>query len=324
MPVPGDIGSFTKRLNQALSDLLESNPNGFSTSQLYREVFHAVPDEKIARPLLFDQARHSYEKIWLRPQKEIQEPPRRGADEARTQLKLTLELNEPPDSARMHKLANALSYLPHVEKIRLEQLHAPRRELEGFMRVVMQAQKLRPLMRKLYTKRMLEKAKADHGKFSPKLVDVLLRQNHLHYDWSSAVTDEATASKPPNHHRRKSLSWPLVWREHVTTRKSLYSSLGSLDFKLDLPSGGLLSIFRSRHVNTSDQSQRSYHTHAGEDNPPPIQTALLPLVALAGVSNTSSSSRPCARYIHRDETWHIIMWFATAFGLGSLCWVMKE
>lgn len=55
-------GSFTATLITALSKLIQEHPGGFSTSQLYREVYHTVRSEK---PLHFDQSGQNLEKIWL-------------------------------------------------------------------------------------------------------------------------------------------------------------------------------------------------------------------------------------------------------------------
>ncbi len=109
-PAPKFPHSFTRALHDTMKRLLEENPKGFCTSHLYREVYHTIPDSTNPKPLLFDQARHSFGRIWLRPQVQSDKPPK-AANEGRY-LKLTFRLNEKPDLAVMNELALNLQYLP--------------------------------------------------------------------------------------------------------------------------------------------------------------------------------------------------------------------
>ena len=331
MPSPGEVGSFTKCFNEVLLRVLDKNPNGFSTSHLYRELYHAIPRDIKHRPLLFDQARHSHQKIWLRPQKETYVPLKSSDSEAAAQLKLTLQLRTPLDgnmNALMHELAVQLQYLPHVEKIRFEDLYAPRQKIEDFMSMIVRSQKLRPLIRKLYIKRkrkeLLAKNENDQVKPPHRVVDMLLRPKQQHYDWSSAVMDDASASNTHNHHRSKSFTFPIVWGEYMTTKKSLLSPLSLSDFRPGISSSGLLSHFRPRHVNTSDGSLCSHHSHADEAIRSPTSTMTSPEITFTSISILSLDSRTWSRHLRRDETWHIIMWVSMFIGLITLCWVMKE
>ena len=197
--------SFTQTLNKVLRDLLKDNPRGFCTAQLFREIYHQIPEKK---PLHFDQSRWSYGKIWLRPQ--IQSMTTDYDGEERTHLKLDLKLNKPPEGAMMNELASHLQFLPHVDQIKVEELWAPRRRIEDFMRFVIQAQKLRPLVRKLHERRLKEKRKLSiyvEDKDIPKSVKDLHEQSSQRheslYNWSSA-------REGPAHKRRKSSTWPPV------------------------------------------------------------------------------------------------------------------
>ena len=196
-------GSFTQTLNQTLSQLLHENPRGFCTSQLFREIYHQMPEK---RPLHFDQSRRSYGKIWLRPQ--VLPTSIDNDDEECTHLKLTLKLNKNPEGAIMNELASYLQFLPHVDQIKVEKLWAPRRTITDFMHFVMQTQKLRPLVRKIHEKRLQKKRKLsvriEDEKVPMPVKRLQMQSSRKHeslYDWSSA-------REGPVRKRRRSSTWP--------------------------------------------------------------------------------------------------------------------
>ena len=125
-PAPTVEGSFTKNLNQCLFTLLKSNPHGFSTSELFNELYHG---SSAVKPHHFErsQSRHNYGKIMLR-QRHLASRPVTEAKEAYS-LNLTLQLNAEPQPFTIHELAGSLSFLPHVNQVRLESLYAPRDKL---------------------------------------------------------------------------------------------------------------------------------------------------------------------------------------------------
>ncbi|MCJ1278807.1 hypothetical protein MMC21_006625 [Puttea exsequens] len=215
---PNKPGSFTRILNTVLPQLLEENPTGFSTAHLFRELYHDAPKTK---PQLFDQSRHSYGKIWLRPQMEPTIP---NTEEESTYLTLTLRLNEQPEGAVMNQLASHLQFLPYVDHVRFKELYAPSNQLADFMRFVLLSQKLRPLIRKLHARRQIHKAldklKTAHNKDgwapSSSLVGLHLaqkNQNQSVYDWSSARQHPkrrrgSESPEPFLPKRAKSSTWP--------------------------------------------------------------------------------------------------------------------
>ncbi|KAK0513636.1 hypothetical protein JMJ35_004000 [Cladonia borealis] len=204
-------GSFTSNLNKVLRRLLVDHPNGFSTTHLYRELYHA---ELKTKPQLFDQSRYSFGRIWLRPQIPAPEPREKGKS---TLLELTLRLNGEPHGAVMNELATHLQYLPHTEEVRIENLHAPIDQLENFMLFVLRAQKLRPLVRRLCARRQFQKvARIVEGNdmaHPTNLMDLHLSHKHVSlFDWSSA------AECPPSK-RRKSSTWPPTEADGMAKRK---------------------------------------------------------------------------------------------------------
>lgn len=212
-PSPRQPGSFTRCLTNALTNLLQRHPEGFSTSLLYRELYHM--QEIHTKPWLFDSARLDRGRIWLRPQKsELLHSPREAP--GKTFLNLTLQLHGTPENVILNELALRLQYLPHIDKVRFENLYAPKRQIENFFRVVRQAQKLRPLIRKALARRKLNKikemlTKEDARTYEPSYLKLLLEQHpNPVYDWSSAKLDDSCSGPNKGKHRplRKSPTWP--------------------------------------------------------------------------------------------------------------------
>lgn len=201
--------------------LLEENPKGFCTSHLYREVYHTIPDTTNPKPLLFDQARHSFGRIWLRPQVQSERPPK-AVNEGRY-LKLTFRLNEKPDLAVMNELALNLQYLPHVDQVRFDDLCAPKEQIADFMNMVIQASKLKPLMRKIHARRQLRKVAKltgqKHEETPSSLIKLHLEQSsHSAYDWDSTSSDlhyNPVVSQQAQDRMKKSGTWP-PFRGRVT------------------------------------------------------------------------------------------------------------
>lgn len=219
-PAPHLPHSFTTTLYHCLERLVKENPKGFSTSHLYRELYHTMPimeppDPLNPKPLLFDQARHSYGRIWLRPQVIMDKPPK--AKEDGRYLKLTFRLNGIPNLAVMNELALRLQFLPHVDQIRFEDLYAPREQITDFMRMILQAQRIRPLIRKMLARRQLrETAKMrteEKGVETPTslLKLSLVQKYHPAYDWNGAYENSDHKAKDSEHsryQRKKSRTWP--------------------------------------------------------------------------------------------------------------------
>ena len=249
-PAPHHRHSFTTTLYNTLERLIGENPMGFCTSHLYREVYHTLPapephQPSNPKPLLFDQARHSLGRIWLRPQIETDRPPR--AKEEGTYLKLTIRLNEKADVGVMNELAVRLQYLPHVDQIRFEDLYAPQEQITDFMHSIAQVSKLRPLLRKIHAKRQLREATKmatgpDKTKPPSSLIKLRLDQGyHPAHDWSG--TSEVS-------NRHKSGTWPPT-QTRSSAIGSLSSDQPSAEYLLDpLGPGTLVSASVPRRVST--------------------------------------------------------------------------
>lgn len=301
--------SFTKALSKVLEELLEKNPEGFPTSRLYREIYHKWTYPK-AKPFLFDQSRYSRDKIWLRPQ----EKPRMSKDcnqgPGNTFLKLTLRLNEEPGNVMMNQLAMALQYLPNVDEVRFNELYAPRNQIEDFMLRIYQANKLRPLVRKLHAKRQLKRLKAsssgqDAIKNSSKYVTLLLDQKtHLTCDWSSAMTDQQSVSSFFHRDRAKSLTWPRGMRRSDT--KSWSNRFFSTDYKSSISDHeSVISRVFPRRAKTTDGSN--------------LANGTFPSFAPSHGSTHLSQRNRWIKHLHHEETWHLLMWLVMIYILGSMC-----
>lgn len=110
---------LARKLTNVLERLLTENPKGFSTSDVYRELFYAYPFDKTDIPLLFDQAHNDLGRIWLRPQVPHAPPESQGD---RRYLKLELKLFGDPQISMMDEIAFYLQRLPHVEQVKFEGL----------------------------------------------------------------------------------------------------------------------------------------------------------------------------------------------------------
>ena len=211
--------------------LIKDNPNGFCTSHLYREVYHTMPiapeaSDPQPKPLLFDQARHSLGRIWLRPQVSSEKLPK--ATEDGRYLKLTFRLNQDPDLAVMNELALQLQFLPHVDQIRFEDLYAPREQITGFLRLVLLASKLKPLVRKLHARRQRRKIQAlaeqTEEKATPSLIELHMEHSHRPAcDWSSAsqVVDHDPKHTQDLLDRRERLGPLVASQENIITTNGL-------------------------------------------------------------------------------------------------------
>ena len=129
-PAPKFEGSFTRALNQALQKLLKENEGGFLTSDLFNELYHSVPKDR-PRPHWFDQSRHDYGKIRLRPHNSTAVA---TSERQNLFLNLTLRINVEPEDYIIHELARHLSYLPHVNEVRFEKMYAPMEDLFAFVK----------------------------------------------------------------------------------------------------------------------------------------------------------------------------------------------
>lgn len=176
---------LTRSLNHVLERLLEENPEGFSTSDVYRELYHAVPFAEPYQALLFDQAQHALGGIWLRPQ--VQHAPLES-QENHAYLRVVLKLDGDPELPMMNEILPYLQRFPHVEQVEIEDLSSPTKQLTDFMRMVVQAQKIRPLIRRIVARRQWRRI-ADLGTtIRLTLSKLSLSQDHQPtYDWDKTM-----------------------------------------------------------------------------------------------------------------------------------------
>lgn len=322
-------GSFTKCLSDVLKMLLSSNPEGFSTSRLYRELFHAFDPQanKPPRPHLFDQARDDLGRIWLRPQIETCAPTNPSREERSVHLKLSLQLNKPPNNALMNELATALQYLPHVDKVEFKDLYAPRRQLEIFTHSIIQAQRLRPLIRKIVARKRLKGLMEKIGR-PPSIRRMLLEQNHQSLydwsDWSNAVKEGELGSRPNGSPRKKSFTWPVAMDGHTVTTRSIYNRLFSIDLAVGIPGRSLISSLFTRRADADVGSTHSSESMTVQGLFPPISTANPTALDPVKVAASALDGHSWREHLHGVETWYILIFIAMFFELGCFCIVMRD
>ena len=181
----------TGALNIVLERLLTENPKGFSTSDVYHELYYTEASDMSWSPLLFHQAQHALGGIWLRPQVQHAPP---ESQENHGYLTVALKLDGDPELPMIDEIIPYLQRLPHVELVECEDLSSPREPLTDFMRALIQAKRIRPLIRRIVARRQMRRVenlrKADpNGTTNPLTLSKLsLSQNHQPtYDWSKTM-----------------------------------------------------------------------------------------------------------------------------------------
>ena len=185
---PNAPGWFTKLLTETLRNLLKANPHGFPSSVLYSEVHHKSPD---AEPHLFNLSSGDHRKICICPPIPNYKPPKA---ETKGELVLNLSLRltgQQIETGMMNDIASHLQFIPHVEEIRFQNLSAPSKEIAKFMQLIIRAQKIRPLLRKLHARRQIreiQKSSQLDDNYSQSLLSLRkeLSQDSM-YDWSSVT-----------------------------------------------------------------------------------------------------------------------------------------
>lgn len=336
VPGPHMQGSFTQGLNEVLKKLILREPRGFSTSLLYRELFHAFPspsdDRWLPRPHLFDQARHDLGKIWLRPQKKLDAPINPSQKVNSVHLKLSLQLNAEPDNALMNELARTLQYLPHVDKIDIKDLYAPKRQIENFFRSIVQAQKLRPLIRRLVArrrlKRLTEMNDAPMVKKPQSIQRMLLEQKHHSlYDWSNAEKHDGPVSRANGHHRHKSSTWPVASPDHTVKTKSFHNRLFSIDLAVDFPGKSLMHRIFSFDTNAHAGTAPTNNSTADQGLSPSVHTLNSTALEPASVPTSPQDIKTWRGLFfgdERKETYHVLVFMAMFFELCCFCFLMKD
>ncbi|KAL0263432.1 hypothetical protein SLS55_002412 [Diplodia seriata] len=194
---PTYANSFTKVLCNALEELLEEHPSqGFSTSELYRKLYHRSGRTK--KPFLFDQSSKNFGWIYLRPFYYGPE-----AKEENIAVELRLEMSRVPAEPEMKELAAHMQYLPLVKRLKFQHLHAPDHILQEFFDDLIRRQRIRPFIRKL-RQRVAMRRNRDFGLPDTEEEKRVARDDVIDlYDWGA----ESELTHPDRPIRRASMPY---------------------------------------------------------------------------------------------------------------------
>lgn len=120
------------RLSECMQRLLKRSPNGFSTFELYHELYKAPLGSQ------FDEHARHYDKIWLRPQRS---QPETQTLRDRVFMNVTFTLEGYPDDGATNEIARALRDLPFVNYTRFEKIYDPRATLIRLVKLVVWMQR---------------------------------------------------------------------------------------------------------------------------------------------------------------------------------------
>ncbi|KAH8696833.1 hypothetical protein GQ44DRAFT_718969 [Phaeosphaeriaceae sp. PMI808] len=191
-PAPGREWSFTNILTASLIKMVEQFPEGFSTSDLYRQVYQ---QQHLARkPFHFSQSKFDFGKIWLRPFHQKPKDNLASVDSKYT-IDVRFHLTKSLDLVQLNKVAKSLQYIPYVQMVKLQNMHSPNDDLRNFIRTVYLANRLRPLLARIRRQIELKKARqlfrTDSSLSSPSVATS--ERFHVQeprdvglYDWSKA------------------------------------------------------------------------------------------------------------------------------------------
>ncbi|KAL2037597.1 hypothetical protein N7G274_009710 [Stereocaulon virgatum] len=315
-PAPILPGSFTKALNDCLRSLLQKCPNGFSTSHLFREIYHTVGDIK---PVLFDLSRHNYGKIWLRPQRPVTAT---NSERDGTYLHLTVRLNEGPDPAIINELATSLQFLPHVNQVRYDHLYAPKGQLDDFFQSVLFMRRLRPLIRRLKDDRLAKKNEAlKHGDHrdppASSWVKMLLKQVHnpiFGVNGPEAYQD----------HRKKRSTWPPAAVDEPSKLRAISKRLLSIKYNHDTRlSGAFVFDNFSRRVKTTDGSMTSVKASSNGLRLMTLPLSVSQMLATNEQQSQLFTNAMSERFRHFDLI-RLVMWCSMLFTLVFFCTELKS
>lgn len=231
-------GSFTAALNDALRKLLSKQHKGFSTSQLYRELYHTLPAKR-ERPHLFDLAKNTQERIWLRPMKTTHLPETEGDIflNVRIRLKVDEDTAEQRENLNvvMNRLAYKLQYLQDVDQISFKSLSAPKARLQEFRRIVLIRQKWLPILERirlnLRRKELKNMCRERANKQIPSNAVKMFLEENPEQRRKGRINDWTGLELSPKPTRKGWLPWP----EDTTWTRYMTFGFFSLNYKLDIP-----------------------------------------------------------------------------------------
>jgi len=188
---PGHEGSFTKILISTLLKMIADAPEGFSTSDLYRQLYQQ--QHPAHKPFHFTQSKFDFGKIWLRP---VRQKANTTSRDSKYSIDVRFHLTKSLDMMELNKVVKALQWIPYVQMVKMQSMHSPNDELSEFIRTVYLANRLRPVLarvrRKLELKRARQLCRTDSTPPSPSAATS--ERFHVHeprdvalFDWSRAL-----------------------------------------------------------------------------------------------------------------------------------------
>ncbi|PVI02228.1 hypothetical protein DM02DRAFT_310627 [Periconia macrospinosa] len=166
---PGEEGSFTTILMRTLQEMIRNFPGGFSTSDLYREIYHQ--QHRAHKPFHFIQSRYDFGRIWLRPCRVKDPASQKKPVESEYSIDVRFHFSRSLDVLDLNKVVKTLQHIPYVQLIKMQKMHGPNDTLADFIRLAYLANRLRPVLarvrRKLELKRARQLCSSDSSPPSP-------------------------------------------------------------------------------------------------------------------------------------------------------------
>ncbi|KAK8164954.1 hypothetical protein BKA80DRAFT_77098 [Phyllosticta citrichinensis] len=135
---PTHASSFSGGLTRALSALRKEHGfKGFTTSDLYREVYFASPLSK--KPFLFDCSSKNFGYIRIIPFAPRSSSPQTMPEPPKSSpifVDLRFQLSELPNPGIMTELASHMQYVPYVQEMKFTNLVAPAAQIDDFVESV--------------------------------------------------------------------------------------------------------------------------------------------------------------------------------------------
>ena len=218
----------------------------------------------------------------------------------------------------MNEIAQSLQFLPNVDQVRFEDLYAPKRQIEDFMKGLIQAQKIRPLVRKMIARMRLKHVRnlpvrEDGADYSEKYIQLLVEQKDTSlYDWTGAKSDGKTGRQITPAPQQQ--TWPTAENEHVLRTKHFNNSLFSGDISLEVP-----CTCRNKWLPRTLFSNGSHCSRHSCTKKQDACLGLHPNSAMhdsIGLVNKYSEPdvRRRRKIMYRDEAWDIMIWVGFLFG----------
>ena len=173
------------------------------------------------------------------------------SESGKTYVHFTLRLNKELDPAIMNEIATSLRYVPHVNQAWINEIYAPKRQLDSFMSSVL---RLKILAKSQQEKRAAKKVEAlKHGDHSdpsfPTPAKPLLEQKHEPvFDWNHTEIFQVST--------KKSGTWPPSQADNPSWIESSASQSSFVMKRVRLPAPDH-RLHRSLSAQTSISLEQS-------------------------------------------------------------------